>query len=160
MQGRWPANVVHDGSPEVLAEFPDAPGQLAPSVEDGEPQNNQVYGKMNRGGPHHIPRQEECKSAARFFYTAKASKSDRGEGNTHPTVKSTPLMRWLVRLVCPPNGTVLDCFAGSGTTGKACQAEGVKCILIEKEGEYVEIIRKRMAVPPPAPVQPSLFDDL
>jgi site-specific DNA-methyltransferase (adenine-specific) len=78
--GRWPANLIHDGSEEVLAAFPNAKGQLAPSVEDGEPQGNSIYSSMNRGGPHHIPRDELDKSAARFFYCAKASKSDRDEG--------------------------------------------------------------------------------
>lgn len=78
--GRWPANLIHDGSEEVLACFPDSKGQIAPSVEDGEPQGNNIYSAMNRGGPHHIPRVEQDKTAARFFYCAKASKADRNEG--------------------------------------------------------------------------------
>ncbi len=87
-------------------------------------------------------------TAARFFYTAKASRSDRGEGNTHPTVKPTELMKWLVRLVCRKGGVVMDPFAGSGTTAKACLAEGMECILIEREAEYVEIIKNRLAPDP------------
>jgi len=80
VMGRWPANVVHDGSEEVLQAFPDAQGQQGASVEDGEEQGNAIYGAMKRGGPHHIPREENTKSAARFFYCAKTSKTDRNEG--------------------------------------------------------------------------------
>ena len=79
-KGRWPANVVHSGEQEVLALFPNAPGQCGLSIEDGEPQGNQVYGKMKRGGPQHVPRQETDKSSARFFYCAKASRKERDEG--------------------------------------------------------------------------------
>jgi len=64
--------------------------------------------------------------------------------NFHPTVKPVALMRWLVRLVTPIGGTVLDCFAGSGTTGLACQAEARPCVLIEREAAYVPIIRARL----------------
>lgn len=83
-------------------------------------------------------------SAARFFYTAKADATDR-LGSKHPTVKPTDLMRWLVRLVTPPGGVVLDPFAGSGSTGVACIAEGFDAILIEREAEYVADIRRRIA---------------
>lgn len=82
---------------------------------------------------------------ARFFYTAKASRKERGEGNTHPTVKPTALMRWLVRLVTPPGGLVLDPFAGSGTTLLAARAEGFRSVGIEREAEYVDIIRRRLS---------------
>ena len=82
--------------------------------------------------------------ASRFFYCAKASKADRGAGNGHPTVKPVALMRWLVRLVTPPNGTVLDPFAGSGTTLVAAKAEGFNAIGIEREAEYVAIIKARV----------------
>ena len=89
-------------------------------------------------------------SAARFFYCAKASKKDRNEGcesrrNHHPTVKPTDLMRYLCRLVTPPGGIVLDPFAGSGSTGKACAVEGFRFIGIEREAEYCEIARARIA---------------
>jgi site-specific DNA-methyltransferase (adenine-specific) len=81
---------------------------------------------------------------SRFFYTAKASRSERGEANTHPTVKPIALMRWLVRLVCPPNGLVLDPFNGSGSTGVAALAEGMRYVGCEREAEYVEIARRRL----------------
>jgi site-specific DNA-methyltransferase (adenine-specific) len=107
-EGRWPANLIHDGSDEPCA----------------------LLG-----------------SAARFFYCAKASKADRGEGNVHPTVKPTELMRYLCRLVTPPGGVVLDPFMGSGSTGKAAVLEGFRFIGIEREAEYLEIARGRIEVP-------------
>ena len=84
-------------------------------------------------------------SAARFFYCAKAGKKDRGEGNTHPTVKPTDLMRYLCRLVTPPGGVVLDPFMGSGSTGKAAMLEGFRFIGCEQVPEYLEIARRRTA---------------
>ena len=81
--------------------------------------------------------------AARFFYCAKASKADRGAGNTHPTVKPQALMRYLCRLVTPPGGTVLDPFAGSGSTGVAALHEGFRAVLCEQSDDYVRIIRSR-----------------
>lgn len=83
-------------------------------------------------------------SAARFFYCAKASKADREEGNAHPTVKPTDLMRYLCRLVTPRGGIVLDPFTGSGSTGKAAVLEGFDFIGIEREVQYVEIARRRI----------------
>jgi hypothetical protein len=103
--GRWPANLIHDGSEEPAALLGDA---------------------------------------ARFFYCAKASRSDRGEGNTHPTVKPTDLMRYLCRLVTPPGGTVLDPFMGSGSTGKAAALEGFHFLGIEREAQYLDIARARI----------------
>jgi DNA modification methylase len=86
--------------------------------------------------------------ASRFFYVSKANKKDRNEGeaaNNHPTVKPTELMRYLVRLVTPPNGTVLDPFTGSGSTGKAAILEGFNFIGIELTSEYIPIIEARLA---------------
>jgi DNA modification methylase len=83
------------------------------------------------------------KDSARFFYCAKASKADRGE-NHHPTVKPTDLMRYLCRLVTPPNGIVLDPFNGSGSTGCAAVLEGFQYIGIEREADYIAISEKRI----------------
>jgi site-specific DNA-methyltransferase (adenine-specific) len=83
--------------------------------------------------------------ASRFFYCAKASQADRDDGNNHPTVKPTSLMRYLCRLVTPLGGTVLDPFCGSGSTGKAAVMEGFNFIGIERESEYVEIAKARIA---------------
>ena len=164
--GRWPANVVHDGSDEVVAMFPNSAGQLAPvSTKPGTKTSN-VYGKMNREGeassdrrytdhgstnfaPLPGQRREPVSSAARFFYSAKASKADRA-GSKHPTVKPVSLMQWLARLITPPGGTVLDPFAGSGTTGAACRLDGFRAVLIEREAEYQQDIRNRFAGLPEA----------
>jgi site-specific DNA-methyltransferase (adenine-specific) len=136
--GRWPANVIHDGSDEVV---------------DGFPDNG---------------------SAARFFYCAKANKRDRNEGlddfearfaptmndgiggkehnpetaskklNHHPTVKPVDLMRYLVKLVTPPKGVVLDPFMGSGSTGKGAVIEGFNFVGIEQDADYLDIARARI----------------
>jgi site-specific DNA-methyltransferase (adenine-specific) len=133
-QGRWPSNVILD---EYSAEILD-----------------------------------EQSDASRFFYVAKASKRDRNEGleglplrksdqrsdvaaglwaemeapkqNFHPTVKPTDLMRYLVKLVTPPNGTVLDPFTGSGSTGKAAILEGFRFVGIELTEDYIPIIEGRL----------------
>ena len=82
-------------------------------------------------------------SAARFFYTAKASRDDRDKGNTHPTVKPTDLMAYLCRMVTPTGGIVLDPFMGSGTTGKAALSEGFSFVGIERDPEYYAICESR-----------------
>ena len=87
---------------------------------------------------------DSAPSSARFHYSAKASKADRA-GSKHPTVKPIDLKRWLARLITPPGGTVLDPFAGSGTTGAACRLEGFSAVLIEREAEYQQDIRNRFA---------------
>jgi site-specific DNA-methyltransferase (adenine-specific) len=164
--GRWPANLMHDGSDEVVALFPDSAGQLADassssssSSSDGRKTQN-VYGAMRRGSQEASAdsdnegavgfkmkpgaRRLDTGSAARFFYCAKASKSDRGVGNTHATVKPTELMRYLCRLVTPPGGTVLDPFMGSGSTGRAALREGFRFIGIEMDEAYMTIARARI----------------
>lgn len=82
--------------------------------------------------------------ASRFFYCPKASKKERGEGNDHPTVKPIPLMRWLVKMITPPSGIVLDPFMGSGTTGIAAIKEGFFFVGCEMKDHYIEISEKRM----------------
>jgi site-specific DNA-methyltransferase (adenine-specific) len=126
-QGRWPANFIHDGLDEAT---------------------------------------ELLGDSARFFYCAKASKKDRNEGlddfagkececpdrtyvnptraNHHPTVKPTELMRYLVRMVTPLNGTVLDPFMGSGSTGKAAVLERFSFIGIDQSADYLEIATARI----------------
>ena len=141
--GRWPANIIHDGSPEVVGAFPAEAGAFAP-VRGTEPSNaiTNVYGERVRVATTH---HGDTGSAARFFYSAKAARNDR-IGSKHPTVKPVDLMRWLVRLVTPPRGTVLDPFAGSGTTGEAALLEGFKAIMVEREPEYQADIARRMAL--------------
>lgn len=142
--GRWPANIIHDGSEEVLAAFPDAPGQTG-TVTGNEPSSPfaNVYGDMpNRAGSA-IPRGDSG-SAARFFYAAKASSEERGAGNSHPTVKPIDLMRWLCRLITPVGGTVLDPFAGSGSTLIAADAEQFDAIGCELSPDYAAIAERRV----------------
>lgn len=139
--GRWPANVIHDGSEEVLVHFPETESGALPA-ETLRGQTNDIYGKRN-GIPGKADIAANSGSAARFFYTAKADASDRLESK-HPTVKPVDLMAYLIRLVTPPGGVVLDPFAGSGTTGMACMREGFECILIEREAEYVADIKRRV----------------
>lgn len=138
IKGRWPANIIHDGSAEVIAMFPNSESSRS-DIEAGRrlwhgaglPSHTGVYGFNDSG------------SAARFFYSAKADADDR-LGSKHPTVKPVDLMQWLCRLVTPKGGMVLDCFAGTGTTGAAAYLEGLRAILIERELEYQEDIARRM----------------
>jgi DNA modification methylase len=167
--GRFPANFIHDGSDEVLQRFPDTKGGTWNTTKgarhfnnDGEPTGYATSKSDSSTG-----------SAARFFYCAKASKKDRNEGlgefplvkggsmngaetrpdrptnhpiraNHHPTVKPTDLMRYLCRLITPPNGTVLDPFTGSGSTGKAAVLEGFSFIGVEQSEEYIAIAEARI----------------
>ena len=141
--GRWPANLIHDGSDEVTKLFPSPHGaghRCSPGWKGkGETNTYGAYNGDNIGGA----RYGDSGSAARFFYTAKASKDDRDKGNTHPTVKPTDLMAYLCRLVTPPGGIVLDPFMGSGTTGKAALSEGFSFIGIERDPEYYAICESR-----------------
>lgn len=193
--GRWPANFMHDGSPEVLAEFPDVKARGNRSESQGKGANDQEiyaggWGDMDCGQSYNHDQVGSSGSAARFFYCAKASRSDREEGcegltprragmengsdddltrgndpdyevakraNSHPTVKPTALMRYLVRLVTPAGGTVLDPFTGSGSTGKAALLEGFSFIGCEMTPEYVPIAEARLAhalTRPSLPVTP------
>jgi len=144
--GRWPANLCHDGSEEVLAAFPEtSPGRKntkPPKAYQANVKNKVYYPKM--GGGYHPGFDDDSGSAARFFYSAKASSAERA-GSKHPTVKPIALMRWLCRLITPPGGTVLDPFAGTGTTGEAADREGFGAILIEREAEYLADIHRRIA---------------
>lgn len=179
--GRWPANIAHDGSDDVVGGFPlttsglmkggtrraaqDHPGSVCYGTFGGDAATTDTYADSG--------------SAARFFYCAKASKADRDEGlsafapqafvqfqtgngesgkasslsdgretqyrNTHPTVKPEALMRWLVRLITPTGGLVLDPFTGSGSTGKAAVLEGFDFVGCELTAEYLPIANARIA---------------
>lgn len=136
-QGRWPANLIHDGSEEVLAGFPDTTsGKLITKSKARAWSDKAGTQKWNGASG-------DFGSAARFFYCAKANKKER-VGSKHPTVKPINLLRYLCRLITPPNGVILDPFAGSGTTGEAALLEGFKYVLIEREREYVEDCKVRL----------------
>jgi hypothetical protein len=141
-QGRWPANVILDEDAAALLDATvgerkvNKPGKMSRKESvgyDGGWGDRVPFDYGDTGGP------------SRFFYTAKASRSERGEGNHHPTVKPIALMRWLVRLVTPPSGVVLDPFAGSGSTGCAAALEGFQFIGIEQDAEYAAIAERRIA---------------
>jgi site-specific DNA-methyltransferase (adenine-specific) len=171
--GRFPANIIHDGSDEVVAGFPNtgkSPKTYVRSVGtlDGE---RVAYSNIGEAAGTESLNYGDSGSAARFFYCAKASKRDRNEGldgfegqsnrinaprtseadkhstvkaNHHPTVKPTDLMRYLVKLITPPNGIVLDPFTGSGSTGKGAVIEGFNFIGIELDPDYVAIATARI----------------
>jgi site-specific DNA-methyltransferase (adenine-specific) len=190
--GRWPANLIHDGSDEVVALFPnstsgamkagtrraaqDEPGSVCYGTFGGNATTDEIVGSSG--------------SAARFFYCAKASRADRNAGtdqlpqkkggmvsntsgqhitrreegyqapltgNNHPTVKPTDLMAYLVRLVTPPGGLVLDPFMGSGSTGKACMREGMRFIGCELSAEYLAISAARITDELAKPLQKEMF---
>ncbi|MEG2269205.1 MAG: site-specific DNA-methyltransferase, partial [Acinetobacter sp.] len=136
--GRWPANLIHDGSNEVRIVFPESNGQQGNLKKQNKTRQspNGIFSGM-RPALDHPKRIDTDKSASRFFYCAKASRNDRGENNKHPTVKPTDLMRYLCRLVTPNGGVVLDPFTGSGSTGKAAIIEGFKFIGIERESKSI-----------------------
>lgn len=137
--GRWPANLIHDGSEEVVAGFPIVKGGTAVRRNSGGNTFGGCRPKPTMGDMGY----GDAGSAARFFYCAKASKKDRGDGNNHPTVKPTDLMRYLCRLVTPPGGLVLDPYTGSGSTAKAAALEGFRFIGFEIDPDYHAIAERR-----------------
>ena len=166
-QGRFPANLIHDGSDEVLAGFPETKGDSKnrkPRTNKGE--GNNCFGDY--GKATFDTERTDKGSAARFFYCAKASKKDRNEGcdelekgNNHATVKPTALMQYLCRLITPTGGTVLDPFMGSGSTGKAAIREGFDFVGCELDADYYAIATARIEAEqnrePEEPDQKELF---
>ena len=146
-KGRWPANVVLDEEAAAMLDAQtgerktSAPGSVFRRTQKAA----NIYGDHCADVGREQVAYGDSGGASRFFYTAKASRKERGDGNTHPTVKPQALMRWLVRMVTPPGGLVLDPFNGSGSTGVASIAEGFRYIGCEREAEYVEISRSRLS---------------
>lgn len=174
--GRWPSHVIHDGSEEVLAGFPETESGFKVG---GQYAKDGMFAMSHDGEPCY----NDKGNAARFFYCAKASKEDReiglddlpvrtagevtdradgsdglnspragagrtsGSRNVHPTVKPVELMRYLCRLITPPKGLILDPFFGSGSTGKAARKEHFRCIGIEADEYYCAIAARRCAIP-------------
>jgi DNA modification methylase len=144
--GRFPANLILDETAAAMLD--EQTGMLS---KQGSPKLKDSVGKMYGGGTKDSSFFGDTGGASRFFYVAKASKSEKGKENTHPTVKPIKLMIYLIKLVTPPNGVVLDPFMGSGSTGVACVAEKVDFIGIEQSAEYLEIASKRIGVVPEIP---------
>ncbi len=137
-KGRWPANIIHDGSDEVLAAFPNTESGKPCGIKTGN--NNKVFGQY--AGGISVTGFGDSGNSSRFFYCAKAS-SDERLGD-HPTVKPQALMQWLIQLICPEGGALIDPFMGSGTTLRAAKDLGRKAIGIEIEERYCEIAARRM----------------
>jgi site-specific DNA-methyltransferase (adenine-specific) len=139
-RGRWPANLIHDGSDEVVGLFPETTSgggeNAGANMRKGLRGNDAPHRTLNTVAP-------SSGSAARFFYTAKATRAER-QGVTHPTVKPLDLMAYLCRLVTPSSGVVLDPFMGSGTTIKAAIGEGFQAIGIERDPAYFAMAEHRM----------------
>jgi DNA modification methylase len=169
--GRWPANVVlshastcgdtcSPGCP--VAELDGQSGTLTSGANPsrrGSDKFRHAYGDFKGQAECTPARGADRGGASRFFpvfrYEAKASAAERpqsADGVSHPTVKPLELMRWLVRLVTPVGGTVLEPFAGSGTTAEACVIEGLRCVAIERESSYLPLITSRLT----KPLQPTL----
>src|SRR5699024_2907 len=149
--GRWPTNVLLDDSQaEALDEQSGELASGANPTRRGSDKSREAYGDFKGQEECTAARGADSGGASRFFptfrYEGKAPKSERPKVNgiAHPTVKPLDLCRWLVRLVTPPGGTVLEPFAGSGTTVEACVIEGFKCVAIEKTDEYLPLITQRI----------------
>jgi site-specific DNA-methyltransferase (adenine-specific) len=147
--GRWPSNLTLDEEAAAMLDEQSGPKKasfLRNRTDGARPFDN--AGKPTNYSSERIDVPETPGGASRFFYVAKASKADKTANgtveNTHPTVKNTALMRWLVRLITPPGGTVLDPFMGSGSTGVACIHEGFSFVGMEREENFFEIARKRI----------------
>jgi site-specific DNA-methyltransferase (adenine-specific) len=143
--GRWPTNVILDEEAGMIL---DKQSGISKSSKRGS-----KYNKPTEHTNTYTPAASDYRDdntyddeggASRFFYCPKASKKDRDEGNIHPTVKPTDLMKYLIRLVTPKDGIVLDPFMGSGSTGKAAMQEGMWFVGIEREREYYEIAKQRI----------------
>lgn len=140
--GRFPANLIHDGSQQVLELFPEtkSAGKARTASEGTHGGKSGIFGI----GEPAMRYGDDGGSAARFFYCPKASKKDRDEGNNHPTVKPTALMAYLCRLITPTGGVVLDPYMGSGSTGKAAVKEGFSFVGCELEEDYYKIATARI----------------
>jgi hypothetical protein len=172
-EGRFPSNVIHDGSEEIEAEFAKYGSKGGQDKRKGLVKGSRPggFGNVGHAKGTNLPNGKlygDSGTASRFFYCAKTTAKDRHEGmdspgpqfkhgstlrkienaetkgNNHPTVKPTALMRYLIRLVTPSNGIILDPFMGSGSTGKAAMLEGFKFAGIDMTEEYVEIARVRI----------------
>ena len=147
--GRWPANVLLDHHAAAWVDEQSGITQSPSTVTRGG-KRQEAY---RMGRQESVPAPGDKGGASRFFYTAKAPKSERPNvgGVQHPTVKPLAIMRWLIRLVTPPGGTVLDPFAGSGTTIEAALIEGFDPVGIEMETDYLPLIQHRIdrAIPHP-----------
>jgi hypothetical protein len=141
-QGRFPANLIL--SEEAAADLDQHSGIGKSIVHRDNQRHDPVFGGRAGGRLRPENTHNDTGGASRFFYVAKASKADKGADNKHPTVKNTKLMQYLVTLITPPGGVVLDPFMGSGSTGVAAKSLGFDFIGVEQDSEYVEVARRRL----------------
>ena len=134
--GRWPANLIHDGSDEVTGLFPGDEGRFFYCAKAS---------KRDRDEGLSLPARQYSHDGRTKPIENAYQRNNSTARNNHPTVKPTELMRYLCRLVTQPNGVVLDPFCGSGSTGKAAVLEGFRFVGIEREPAYAEIARARIA---------------
>jgi DNA modification methylase len=146
--GRWPANVCLDEESATLLDEQSGESTSPKPYVRGAVRKTSLFGISDGDAGLNYG---DTGGASRFFYTAKASTSERnervrqnGSTNNHPTVKPVDLMRWLCRLITPPGGTILDPFVGSGTTLVAAMLEGFQATGIEQSPEYVKIAQHRI----------------
>jgi len=137
-KGRWPANLIHDGSDEVTGLFPGDEGRFFYCPKASKRDRDQGLSL-----PESTPGQKTGRAEGSDGISPYAG-SRSPTRNNHPTVKPTELMRYLCRLVTQPNGVVLDPFMGSGSTGKAAALEGFRFVGIEREPAYLEIAKARI----------------
>jgi len=144
--GRWPANIIHDGSDEVVSGFPD--GQPPKKQRIGLRGGSPIHGSPAIGTPDKVGvwPGDNGGSASRFFYCAKASRKERGDGNNHPTVKPTTLTEYLARLIIPANGgKMLVPFSGSGSEMIGALNAGWGDVTgVEREQDYADIAVNRL----------------
>ncbi len=145
-QGRWPANVLFDEDAAEMLDEQSGEVRSAGAKSNTQQTNSNTDLKFmgKATGIVGVNNYSDKGGASRFFYVAKASKSDRGTGNNHPTVKPIKLMQYLIKLVTPPNGTVLDPFMGSGSTGVAATSLGFAFVGCEMNEDYFKIAEKRI----------------
>jgi site-specific DNA-methyltransferase (adenine-specific) len=141
--GRWPANVLHDGSEEVMDGLREAARYFYTAKAD-RADREEVLGDVPRRIPPAVECQGDYDKKGLNSPRAGAGRTARDLVNVHPTVKPTELMRYLVRMVTPPGGLVLDPFTGSGSTGRAAMLEGMRFVGCELSPEYAEIARARI----------------
>lgn len=170
-KGRWPANLIHDGSEELADLLGDAARFFYCAKASQRDRDEGCEGLVDRQAQVLNQDEQSGRDSTNSKNQYSASRRARVEAglpatlprkNHHPTVKPTDLMRYLCRLVTPPNGIVLDPFAGSGSTGKAARMEGCRFIGIEREAEYVTLARARIAnaeAKAGAPKQATLFQE-
>jgi adenine specific DNA methylase Mod len=150
-QGRFPANLIHDNSEEVRECFPETVRKQG-KTDKAKPLDNKLKDMLKMQVVLLQSRNKQflgdSGNASRFFksiiYQAKASKSERGTANSHPTVKPVALMEYLIKMVTPTNGIVLDPFMGSGSTGVACVLNDFEFVGIDLDKDYCEIARARI----------------